>query len=84
MCPLCHSKKMRCSRVKAWDFLFLILQAQPMRCHACHHRFYRWPWSAFGHHDLAWRHARPASQPAPDLTAFKPQKRVAATASGKR
>jgi hypothetical protein len=75
MCPLCRSKKVRVSHPRLWDFLFLILQARPMRCRVCHYRFYRWPWSRSG------MPSRPVEAP-PKLTAFKPQRRKAATAAG--
>ena len=84
MCPLCQSKKVRCARVKWWDFLFVIVQAQPMRCRSCQHRFYRWPWSAFGHQDSSWRPARSTPLESPKPAVLTPQKRSAATASGKR
>jgi hypothetical protein len=91
MCPLCHSNKVRRSRPRTRDFLFLILQARPMRCRACCYRFYRWPWSNWGKRGsgnaagkrVHWRPARTASQQPIQLTAFKPLKRSASAGSGK-
>ncbi len=45
MCPLCYSKRVRRSRRRAGDFLFLLFRAQPMRCRSCESRFFVWPWS---------------------------------------
>jgi hypothetical protein len=86
MCPLCHSKKVRRSRPRPWDFLFLILQARPMRCRACCYRFYRWPWSSSGSgfgKRVHWRPARTVPQQPIKLTAFKPLKRSVSAGSGK-
>lgn len=45
MCPLCHSKRVRRSRRRAFDFLFLLFRIKPMRCRSCSFRYYQWPWS---------------------------------------
>jgi hypothetical protein len=77
MCPQCHSKKVRRSYPKMWEFVFLIFLGRPMRCRTCDFRFYNWPWS------LSSLPARPVAEP-PKLTAFKPpRRRSAAAAAGK-
>jgi hypothetical protein len=76
MCPLCNSARVRRSHHKPWDFMMLMLQAQPMRCRSCSYRFYRWPWSSAN----SKVPVRPAAEP-PKLTAFVPKNR--AVAAGK-
>jgi hypothetical protein len=75
MCPFCHSKNVRRSHARLWEFPFLLFLGRPMRCRVCFYRYFRWPWS------LSALPARPA-QPPINLTAFKPpQKRSAAAAA---
>jgi hypothetical protein len=80
---MCRSKKVRRSHPKPWDFLLLMLQAQPMRCRSCSYRFYRWPWSSSTEgRGFFWRPPKPVVAEPPKLTAFVPKKR--AVAAGKR
>ena len=78
MCPLCHSNKVRRSRRQTFDFLLaLFLQAKPMRCRTCSHRFYRWPWSES---DTTALSDRPDTR-APRLRALRSPDRAAAAGS---
>jgi hypothetical protein len=80
MCPLCHSKRVRRSAPKLWDFIFVILRARPMRCRVCSYRYYRWPWSSSEPRTYLWRPARPVDE-VPQLKAFVPLNRPAARAA---